>query len=103
MTGPVRRLALQIPVESVVHGTLAVVLFVTMVTITVVSYRGYRRYRSRPMKFFAIGFACLLLTQAVIVPAGTLLELDPFLEQTAIQTTQILGGLSILYALRVEP
>jgi hypothetical protein len=103
MTGPARPLALGVPVESVVHGALAVVLFATMVTITAVSYRGYRRYRSRPMKFFAIGFACLLLTQAIIVPAGNLLELDPFVERTVIQTTQILGGLFILYALRMEP
>ncbi|WP_363464741.1 DUF7521 family protein [Halogeometricum borinquense] len=102
MIVPLQLFDVAITIETVVYGVLAFIIFSTMVSITVISYQGYRRYQSRAMKFFALGFGSLLLTQVLILPASHLLEFDPFIEQTSIQLTQAIGGLCILYAIRLN-
>lgn len=66
------------------------------------AYRGYRRNDSRPMLFISIGFVLALAVPFVLL----LLYLAvPFLSQSFIgvltQTSQVVGLLSILYALRM--
>jgi hypothetical protein len=102
MKEPAQLLGFKITIEAMVYSVLALTIFLTMVSITIISYQGYRRYQSRAMKFFAIGFGFLLLAQVLILPAGRFLNLDPFVEQTSLQLTQAIGGLCILYAIRIN-
>ena len=102
MTVPLQTLGPELTLKSAIYGILALTLFLTLLAITYISYQGYRQDQSRPMKFFALGFGCLLLTQIVVYPVNSLLETDQFFEQTTVQLSQVLGGLLILYAIRIE-
>ncbi|UWG51309.1 putative membrane protein [Halalkaliarchaeum sp. AArc-CO] len=66
------------------------------------AYRGYRRNESRPMLFISIGFVLVLAVPFVLLSAYLLI---PFLTETVVgvvqQTSQILGLLAIVYALRM--
>ncbi len=68
------------------------------------AYRGYRRNDSRPMLFLSLGFALILgppvLLFGVLLAAPTVSETAI---QALVQTFEILGLLSIIYALRMEP
>lgn len=66
------------------------------------AYRGYRRNDSRPMLFIAIGFVLVLLVPFLVFYLYALL---PFVSVTVTvvlsQMSQLLGLVSILYALRI--
>ncbi|MFC3959548.1 DUF7521 family protein [Halovivax cerinus] len=66
------------------------------------AYRGYRRNESRPMLFLAAGFVlafavpfCVLVVYSIVpgVPVGAAV--------IASQTSQVLGLLTVLYAIRM--
>lgn len=67
------------------------------------AYRGYRRNASRPMLFMAIGFALILgppiLILVVLVAVPSLPQATV---QAVVQTFEIAGLISIIYALRME-
>lgn len=66
------------------------------------AYRGYRRNESRPMLFISIGFVLslavpfLLLVVYLAIPA-----LPESLVSLTTQTSQVVGLVAILYALRM--
>jgi len=66
------------------------------------AYRGYRRNESRPMLYISIGFTLALAVPFVLLLAYLAV---PFLSETlvslATQTSQVLGVLAVLYALRM--
>lgn len=66
------------------------------------AYRGYRRNESRPMLYISIGFILVLAVPVVLLGAYLVI---PFLTETVIgvvqQTSQVLGLLAIVYALRM--
>jgi len=65
------------------------------------AYRGYRRNGSRPMLFIAVGFVLVLAVPFVSLVVYLAV---PFLSEGVVsvftQTSQVLGMVSILYALR---
>jgi len=66
------------------------------------AYRGYRRNESKPMLYISIGFVLVLAVPFVLLVA---LVLIPFVPVAAVgivqQTSQVLGLLAIVYALRM--
>lgn len=71
--------------------------------IAYLAYRGYRRNDSRPMLFIALGFF-LILAPAVLLFLVLLFfpDLPETAVQVAVQTFEIGGMLSIIYALRMD-
>lgn len=88
--------------EAGVFWTLAMAILVLGLSITYIAFRGYRRNQSRPMLFIAIGFGLILLIQAILLPVDLLLGMDQFTGRTITQLAQVVGMLSILYALTME-
>jgi len=68
------------------------------------AYRGYKRNDSRPMLFIALGFFLTLGIPLALFPLQLLLGTNgrtvAFVVQ---QSSQLVGLLTILYALRMEP
>jgi len=67
------------------------------------AYRGYRRNDSRPMLFIALGFALMLGPPVLLF--GVILVVPSVSEaaiQVSIQTFEIAGLLSIIYALQMD-
>ncbi|MBX0287715.1 hypothetical protein EGH22_15375 [Halomicroarcula sp. F28] len=67
------------------------------------AYRGYRRNDSRPMLFIALGFGIMLGPPVLLF--GLILVVPSMSEvavQLLIQTFEIAGLLSIIYALRMD-
>lgn len=88
---------------QVLHALFGLCILLLGTAITVIAFQGYRRNRSQPMLYIAIGFGLIILVQAV---SGLLLFVVPidvgqFTLEILIQLSQVLGLLSILYALRM--
>jgi len=68
------------------------------------AYRGYKRNDSRPMLFIAVGFLLTLGIPLALFPLqltlGRTARTIAFIVQ---QSSQLVGLLTILYALRMEP
>lgn len=70
------------------------------IVIAYLAYRGYRRNGSRPMLFIAIGFVLVLAIPFLLfVLFGMFPELPPAPMIVVMQTCQVAGLASILYAL----
>jgi len=68
------------------------------------AYRGYRRNESRPMLFIALGFVLIVgLPVVLTVPFLFVPAIPQAAYQFTIQTSEIVGLASIIYALRVDP
>lgn len=66
------------------------------------AYRGYRRNQSRPMLYISIGFVLALAVPFVMLLVYILVPVAPESFVSLIsQTSQVLGLLSILYAIRM--
>ena len=71
--------------------------------IAYIAYRGYQRNDSRPMLFIAIGFASILGVPTVgIVLDFAGIPIPDLPAQLIVQTAEVAGLLSIIYALRME-
>ena len=71
--------------------------------IAYLAYRGYVRNDSRPMLFIAIGFALILgLPLLLFVPRLVGVQVNAAVLQAIVQTFEIAGLVSIIYALRIE-
>lgn len=100
MVGPVQaEVAIRTVLQAYEMVGAALGLFIAYL-----AYRGYRRNSSRPMLYLAIGFGIILGLPIPIVAITLLLpSLSEPLVQAFIQTLEIVGLLSIIYALRMEP
>ena len=68
------------------------------------AYRGYRRNESRPMLFIALGFVLIVgLPVALTIPFLFVPAIPQPAYQFVVQTAEIAGLGSIIYALRVDP
>lgn len=102
MIAPLQLSATDSTLETAVWAVLAAGLLVTGLAITALAFRGYRQYRSRPMLFIAVGFGLLMANQLLINPVAILFSVGEFAARTATQATQLLGSLSILYAVYIK-
>jgi hypothetical protein len=71
--------------------------------ISYVALQGYRRNRSRPMLFVSVGFFCVVGVPALLFVAFLVFPLSQDVTSNLVQLVEILGMVSILYGLRVEP
>ena len=68
------------------------------------AYRGYRRNESRPMLFMSLGFVLVVGVPVLLtIPFLLVPSIPQAAYQFAIQTSEIAGLVSIVYALRVDP
>lgn len=90
--------------RTVLSAAFGVAFFLLGSAITVIAFQGYRRNRSRPMLFIALGFGLIVGSQALAALLILLLALEPrgFSIQATIQLFQLVGMVSILYALRTD-
>lgn len=65
------------------------------------AYRGYRRNESRPMLFISVGFVLALGLPFVLLALYLVLPLPETPVGLLTQTSQVVGLLAILYALRM--
>lgn len=71
--------------------------------IAYLAFRGYQRNGSRPMLFIAIGFFLILGSGVVVFGIFLLVPtLSEAMLQAVVQTFEIIGLLSIIYALRMD-
>mgnify|MGYP006304465727 FL=1 len=90
------------------QNPLRVTVFLTQIVsvglglaISYYAYQGYRRNDSRPLLFLAIGFVLVLGIPAILAIALYSFGMNRMLAGVLSQTFQILGLLSILYAIRL--
>lgn len=68
------------------------------------AYRGYRRNQSRPMLFMSLGFVLVVGVPVLLtIPFLFVASIPQAVYQFVIQTSEVAGLVSIIYALRVDP
>ncbi|MDG5821719.1 hypothetical protein [Natronococcus sp. A-GB7] len=89
--------------ESVVQGSLFIVLTVLGLAIITIAFQGYRRNHSRPMLFLALGFAAIIIPELAMTIITRVIDISQFWIVTVYQVTNVFAFLSILYAITMEP
>lgn len=91
-------------------STLELVLFLSdYVTVAIglaisyIAYRGYRDHRSKPMLYVALGFVLLMGVPGLLGVLFLVLPVGRVTIGVFTQGSEILGMLSILYGLWMDP
>lgn len=77
------------------------VTLVLGIAISVIAYRGYRRNASRPMLFIAVGFVLVVGIPGVLGGTYLVTGAAGAAISVVVQISEVLGMLSILYAIRM--
>jgi len=71
--------------------------------ISYIAYRGYRDHRSRPMLYVAVGFVLLMGVPGLLGALFFVLPVGRITVGAFTQASEIIGMLSILYGLWMDP
>jgi hypothetical protein len=96
------QLELLSPIELVLFLSDYVSVVIGLV-ISYIAYRGYHDHRSRPMLYVAVGFVLLMGVPGLLGVLFFVLPVGGITVGAFTQASEILGILSILYGLWMDP